>query len=613
MSYLVLARKSRPQTFDQMVGQRPVVRTLQNSIKRDRIAHAILFSGVRGVGKTTLARLMAKAINCTAALDARPCDRCESCNEIRNGSSIDLYEIDGASNRGIQEIRELKEKIRFLPTRARFKVFIIDEVHMLTTEAFNALLKTLEEPPAHVHFMFATTEIHKIPITIRSRCQQYELQRIPASELQEHLRKLTEAEGYGIEDQALALLVREADGSVRDGLSLLDQMFSYGEKEITAAEVTEMLGLVNHGLLLDFVTALLNRDRAGVFAALAIVFQSGLDLRRFLQEVLAQFRALLFCTLEGCKEILNLTDEDLTTLDTLAAAHSSETIHLQLCMLMETAEKLQTSTQPRVLLETSMLKIIEAGNVVPVTRILEKLEDLTQGFADNRTTPEKGLARDGGLKKKPETKPLAEKTEGAEKPAVAPEDFRTLEAAEKKPAAARKVSKTTAPPERQEEGPQNPLSEPIPLPPEPGANAIDPAPPILLNPHEKDVRKNWPEFIDYVKKESLWMAQDLQRAESALEEPSGELHLHYLDNANCALLRQKENIQELTKLALNFFQKPLTIRFTAPRDEENSTAKGEDSPNQKRQQLANDQMVIMAAEIFNGQIGDIRIGSKSRK
>ena len=178
MSYLVLARKSRPQSFEEVVGQRPVVKTLQNSLARNRVAHAILFSGVRGVGKTTLARIMAKAINCEDTTGNIPCNHCNSCLEITRGSALDLHEIDGASNRGIQEIRELKEKIRFLPTSARFKIIIIDEVHMLTTEAFNALLKTLEEPPDHVYFMFATTELHKIPITILSRCQRYELKRI---------------------------------------------------------------------------------------------------------------------------------------------------------------------------------------------------------------------------------------------------------------------------------------------------------------------------------------------------------------------------------------------------------------------------------------------------
>ncbi len=260
MSYLVLARKARPQTFDEVVGQRPVVKTLQNSLLRDRVAHAILFSGIRGVGKTTLARIMAKAINCANGPALNPCNICESCQAITAGSSLDLYEIDGASNRGIQEIRELKEKIRFLPVSSKYRIIIIDEVHMLTTEAFNALLKTLEEPPAHVFFMFATTELHKIPITILSRCQRYELKRVAPIDLGRHLHNLAEAEGVQIEQGALDLIIREADGSVRDGLSLLDQVFSFGEKNISTDDVIQVLGLVNREVVLRLTQALLEND-----------------------------------------------------------------------------------------------------------------------------------------------------------------------------------------------------------------------------------------------------------------------------------------------------------------------------------------------------------------
>ncbi|CAG36160.1 DNA polymerase III subunit gamma/tau [Desulfotalea psychrophila] len=260
MSYLVLARKSRPQTFDQVIGQRPVVKTLQNSLARDRVAHALIFSGVRGVGKTTLARLMAKAINCEHRdNNNNPCNKCLSCQEITAGSSLDLYEIDGASNRGIQEIRELKEKIRFLPTSAKYRIVIIDEVHMLTTEAFNALLKTLEEPPEHVYFMFATTEIHKIPITILSRCQQYELKRVCADDLSGHFERLIGEEGKEIEKEALALIVREAAGSVRDGLSLLDQVLSFSESSVTTSDAIEVLGLIDREVLMNLDPSTLGR------------------------------------------------------------------------------------------------------------------------------------------------------------------------------------------------------------------------------------------------------------------------------------------------------------------------------------------------------------------
>jgi DNA polymerase-3 subunit gamma/tau len=376
MSYLVLARKARPQTFAQVIGQRPVVTTLRNSIIRNRVAHAILFSGVRGVGKTTLARIMAKAINCQAEPAERPCDQCPSCRQIATGSSLDLYEIDGASNRGIQEIRELKEKIRFLPTSSQYKIIIIDEVHMLTTEAFNALLKTLEEPPAHVYFMFATTEIHKIPITILSRCQQYELKRISAKELYDHFLQLVTDEGFEIDPPALSLIVREAGGSVRDGLSLLDQMFSYGEKKISNRDVVEVLGLVNREVLMRLTKALLDGNRSEAFLTLEEIFNFGMDLKRFVEDIMDHFRTLLLCKIEGCTQLIDLPGEELKDFQNLAAGYTSETLHLKLSLLMTMAEDLKFSPQPRLTLETSFLKIIEAANVTPVTALLGHLDKI---------------------------------------------------------------------------------------------------------------------------------------------------------------------------------------------------------------------------------------------
>ncbi len=402
MSYLVLARKARPQTFSQVIGQRPVVTTLRNSIIRNRVAHAILFSGVRGVGKTTLARIMAKALNCQADSTERPCDTCPSCRSIATGSSLDLYEIDGASNRGIQEIRELKEKIRFLPTASQYKIIIIDEVHMLTTEAFNALLKTLEEPPAHVYFMFATTEIHKIPITILSRCQQYELKRISAKELHDHFLQLVSGEGFEIEPSALSLIVREAGGSVRDGLSLLDQMFSYGEKKISKQDVIEVLGLVDRDVLMRLTKALLDGNRSEAFLALEAIFDFGMDLKRFTEDIMDHFRTLLLCKIEGCTDLIDLPTEELADFQDLASHYSSETLHLKLSLLMAMAEDLKFSAQPRLTLEVSFLKIIEAANVVPVSSLLGHLDTLLSALPGKSTPLQEAVQPQvtGEIKKK---------------------------------------------------------------------------------------------------------------------------------------------------------------------------------------------------------------------
>lgn len=600
MAYIVLARKSRPLTFEEVVGQVPVVKTLRNSIIRERVAHAILFSGVRGVGKTTLARIMAKAINCQTEPTHRPCGECPPCKEIGTGASLDLYEIDGASNRGIQEIRELKEKIRFLPTSSKFKIIIIDEVHMLTTEAFNALLKTLEEPPAHVYFMFATTEIHKIPITILSRCQQYELKRISADELYKHFQKLTINEGYEIDHGALSLIVREAGGSVRDGLSLLDQMFSYGDTKITLEDVVEVLGLVNRDILQKLVVGLLDGNKADVFLSLNEVFGFGIDLKRFLEDLMSFFRGLLLSKLNGCESLIDLPEDELQNLNDLSVNYSAETIHMKLILLMEVAESLKFSTQPQLTLETSFLKIIEAGNIIPVSTLLSQFDQLTAGLTPVASpTPPAHIDQPGRLPTE-----AKKKTEPTLAPVVKPQE------PEQSPSPA-EIKKEIDKPEplledKSEQPP--PVSGEI---PEQAATESEPKG-IKLQPHQKEVRGSWPKFIEYVKDRSEWMAQDLLRADTFKEDVEGELHLTYSDAANCSLLRNKDNIQLLTEFALDFFQKPLKIKFIVPEAEDSVDENGNETPHKKRQQLANDPLTIMAAEVFNGQIGDIRIGPRSR-
>ena len=250
MAYQVLARKWRPQTFEEVVGQEPITRTLQNALAQGRVAHAFLFSGPRGVGKTSVARILAKALNCVAGPTPHPDNTCEVCREITNGSSLDVLEIDGASNRGIDEVRDLREKIKYLPSQGKYRVYIIDEVHMLTKEAFNALLKTLEEPPAHAVFILATTDPHKVPVTILSRCQRYDFRRIPTGMIQEYLGKLAAQEGWHIDPEGLALVARAAEGGLRDAQGFLDQVVTFGGEGVTAAEIARILGVTDRGALL---------------------------------------------------------------------------------------------------------------------------------------------------------------------------------------------------------------------------------------------------------------------------------------------------------------------------------------------------------------------------
>ena len=589
MSYLVLARKSRPQDFDQVVGQVPVVKTLQNSLVRDRIAHAILFSGVRGVGKTTLARIMAKAIDCEQRTsDGNPCNKCRSCTEITSDSSLDLYEIDGASNRGIQEIRELKEKIRFLPTSSKYKIIIIDEVHMLTNEAFNALLKTLEEPPDHVFFIFATTELHKIPITILSRCQRYELKRVSAEDLKAHFGRLATEEGVQIEDTALNLIVRESEGSVRDGLSLLDQVFSYGEKDISVQDVVQVLGLVSRDIILAITRALLENDPGAALQALNETFNFGVDLKRFTADLLNAFRTLILCKIDGCQELIDIPKQELDEFKALAKQHNHNTIHMRMNLLMQGVEEMRYSTQPRLSLESTFLKIIQTDDVVQVTSILSKLDTLLAG----QPLPQRQAVPESPEQKKT-LKNIAKQT-----PVLKPDNS---------PAKPLKVTPVFV----ETESPQPIQTEQPPLPEEaqapPATNSSKPVP----HPHKRDVRRDWQAFIEHVKDRKLWMAQDLQRTDT-VKEVGDELQLHFTDKANCALLRHKDNVKLLTEFVLDFFQKDLKLNFITPDKVDGNDSDNAESPHKLRNKLANDPLVLMATEIFNGQIGDIRVGPRSR-
>jgi len=309
MSYLVLARKWRPSTFEAVVGQQHVTETLRNAIRRGRIGHAFLFTGVRGVGKTTIARILARALNCQAGDGPaeEPCGSCPSCQSILAGASVDVFEIDGASNNSVEDVRNLRENAQYVPSSSRYKIYIVDEVHMLSKGAFNALLKVLEEPPEHVVFMFATTEPEKVPITVLSRCQRYDLKRVRSSEIAAHLRRLADSEGFAIDDEALRLLARQADGSLRDSLSLLDQVISFAGDAPSAEQVREILGAVDRGLITDTVDALLAGDGGAVLALTDRALETGIEPRRLLAELTAELRNLAVARIcPGRPELLGL-------------------------------------------------------------------------------------------------------------------------------------------------------------------------------------------------------------------------------------------------------------------------------------------------------------------
>jgi DNA polymerase-3 subunit gamma/tau len=387
VTYQVLARKWRPRTFDEVVGQPTLTRTLKNALGSGRIGHAFLLSGARGVGKTTTARILAKALNCAkgSAPTAEPCGTCASCVEIAAGTSLDVQEIDGATNNGVEQVRELRESARYNPARDRFKVWIIDEVHMLSTGAFNALLKTLEEPPPRVKFIFATTEYHKIPDTILSRCQQYDFRMIPGRELQSHLRTVADGEKIAVSDEALARIARAAEGSVRDALSLFDQVLAFSGTEVKDEDVSALLGLVDRELLLRASGAVVAGDTLGALELVESLADYGADYRNFARELVLHFRELLLLKVAPTESALlaAVLPEERERLRPLAEAFSEEDLLRVFETLTEAETEMRTAPDPRVTLELALLKLVQMRRLVPFAELVDRVERLASGAASS--------------------------------------------------------------------------------------------------------------------------------------------------------------------------------------------------------------------------------------
>ncbi len=385
MAYLVLARKWRPQNFTDLIGQEHVSQTLTNAIRSGRIHHAFLFTGARGVGKTSAARILAKALNCDEGLSEQPCNSCSSCTEITAGQGLDVLEIDGASNTGVDDVRELRENIRYLPNRSRYKIFIIDEVHMLSTNAFNALLKTLEEPPEHAKFIFATTEPHKIPITILSRCQRFDFRKIPLTRVAGRLREISDAEKLTISDRSLSLIARQGEGSMRDALSTLDQVIAFSGDEVEDEAVQTLLGMVDRRLLLDTVESVLQRDSRRALDSVRRVDQLGLALRQFTRDLLEMFRGMVICkVVEDPAEMLDLVGDELKELKALAEEASLEDLQRIVTLLMKTQSELVNSSYPLLTLEMSLVRLATLAPSQDLGKLISHIENLEKRLS---TTP----------------------------------------------------------------------------------------------------------------------------------------------------------------------------------------------------------------------------------
>ncbi|NVM23499.1 MAG: DNA polymerase III subunit gamma/tau [Desulfobacterales bacterium] len=380
MSYLVLARKYRPQTFEDVVGQAHITQTLKNAIRADRVAHALLFAGPRGVGKTSVARILAKAMNCRKGPTPTPCNACKSCEEITQGIAVDVFEIDGASNRGIDEIRELRENIKYM-SRSRFKIYIIDEVHMLTAPAFNALLKTLEEPPAHVLFIFATTEPNKIPITILSRCQRHEFRRIRLEDIVEHLKYVCNEARFEISEEGLRVLAGEAGGSMRDALSLLDQLMVYSEGGVTDEQILDSLGAVDRKVLFDLSTALLGRDLVKALDLLEGLYNYGHDLKRLYGQILEHFRHLLVVKMaDASPPLVDVPAHEIGLMEQQVEHISLESLNQIFSTLFEAEASIRLSAQTKLALEALLIKVAQFMPVVSFDEIISKLDSFGKRF-----------------------------------------------------------------------------------------------------------------------------------------------------------------------------------------------------------------------------------------
>jgi len=408
MSYLVLARKWRPLRFEDVAGQEHITRILVNAIRANRIAHAYLFSGIRGVGKTTAARILAKALNCVEGPTADPCNQCDRCQEISRGNSIDVYEIDGASNRGIDEVREIIENVRYQPAKSRFKIYIIDEVHQVTKDAFNALLKTLEEPPPFAKFILATTEPHRLPETILSRCQRLDFRRIAVREIVQRLKQIAEAENLRIAEGALLLIAREADGSMRDAQSLLEQVLAYASpaavpgqshQEIDEQMLGDILGIAQRKILYDLSAAVIQGNASECLELVAKMASQGLDMPRLSRDLVEHFRNLLVAALISSPEmetkgatqvlatqLLDLPENEIDDLKHQAKSLTVETLMDYFSLVAAADEGLTRSAYPRFALETALVRLATLPKLLPVAELLERLERLEGKLGEEDTS-----------------------------------------------------------------------------------------------------------------------------------------------------------------------------------------------------------------------------------
>jgi len=567
MSYLVLARKYRPQTFEEVIGQDHITRTLANAISSDRVAHAILFSGPRGTGKTTVARILAKTMNCKKGPAPIPCNECRSCNEITSGRAVDVYEIDGASNNSVDQIRELRENVRYMPAHSLYKIYIIDEVHMLSKSAFNALLKTLEEPPSHVMFIFATTEPNKIPITILSRCQKHDFRRISLESISKHMSTLCSKEGIDIKNESLELIAREADGSMRDALSLLDQVMACLEGTITNDRIVDILGVIDRKNLFAISSAIISGNVSAILDILDDIYVHGHDMKKLYSDLVEHFRNLLVVKMGN--KISKLVDLPAHEIDLMAnqVKDISEAYLNQLFNILFNEETtIGFSAQPKLALEMAFIKMFQIKPALTIDELIDKLDTLRQ-----ETGPIQG-------------KELCETqtSYGPGKSKIEPPDKLPDKPQHKK-------DKLPDTPDRQQD---------IKETENPGAATISNS--------SFDLNSTWNRLFEIISKKHPSLAANLANCTlKSLTDQSLEIEVN--GNAfNAQMVRRSKNMTILKNICKDFFSKNMKIIITEKIDSNNTKNKKKRDNHLKKEALSHP-LITDAIEIFNGKAVDVKI------
>ena len=565
MTYLVMARKYRPQTLEEVVGQAHVTTTLRHAIGSNRISHAYLFAGPRGTGKTTVARILAKALNCKEGPTAQPCNRCDSCKEITIGRSLDVIEIDGASNNSVDDIRALRENIRYVPTQQKYKVYIIDEVHMLSGSAFNALLKTLEEPPAHAIFIFATTEPHRLPQTVLSRCQRFDFRRIPTTDLVKTIEAIGQKENLEIQKEAAYVLARRADGSLRDILSLLDQVIAYGGeaesgkggmRTITPELVGETLGLVDQDKLFELTDAIAQKDSSKGISLLDQLIDSGMDLPEFVNSLLHHLRNLLMVKVGGDSSVLfDLSDNYLVKYKEKSSHFSDSDILRMIKAVADLNAGLRGTSDPRILLEMTLMKLLKMESSVNLAEVLDKL---------NLLDPDQsGYVRSSG-----QSAPAASRTQP-----------RGLKLAKPSDRGEDREEHSASPPTQNSSG-------------KPGDLSLE------------SIQGRWDDVLGKIKKAKLSLWSLLKEGEvMGLEDDTLTVEFHNGRSFHKRQAEKRENFNLIQKALGEVFDQPFGLKFELNEGKMPSAGKPENSKsNSRRNRAADDPLVKSIMDTFEGEI-----------